>query len=83
MQVTATREDNFPSGAVDNLLIDSVEHISPITTGAWRAPITNFLAFAEQSFLDEVAHGCRKRSCAIQAGSFTKSKNKTCWRDQI
>jgi isoquinoline 1-oxidoreductase subunit beta len=51
----STREDNFPSGAVDNLLIDSVEHISPITTGAWRAPITNFLAYAEQSFLDEVA----------------------------
>jgi isoquinoline 1-oxidoreductase beta subunit len=50
-----TREHNFPSGAVDNLLIDSVEHKSPITTGPWRAPITNFLAFAEQAFLDEVA----------------------------
>ncbi|MEJ7645475.1 MAG: molybdopterin cofactor-binding domain-containing protein [Chryseolinea sp.] len=50
-----TREDNFPSGAVDNLLIESIEHKSPITTGAWRAPITNFLAFAEQAFLDEVA----------------------------
>ena len=51
----ATRENNFPSGAVDNLLIESVEHISPVTTGAWRAPVTNFLAFAEQTFLDEVA----------------------------
>jgi isoquinoline 1-oxidoreductase beta subunit len=50
-----TREDNFPSGAVDNVLIESIEHKSPITTGAWRAPITNFLAFAEQAFLDEVA----------------------------
>ncbi len=50
-----TREDNFPSGAVDNLLIDSVEYKSAITTGAWRAPITNFLAYAEQSFIDEVA----------------------------
>ena len=50
-----TREDNFPSGAVENLLIEHVEHKSPITTGAWRAPITNFLGFAEQSFLDEVA----------------------------
>src|SRR4030095_14018056 len=54
-QNNSTRDDNFPSGAVDNLLIDSVEHLSPITTGAWRAPVTNFLAFAEQSFLDEVA----------------------------
>lgn len=50
-----TRENNFPSGAVDNLLIESVEHKSTITTNAWRAPITNFLAYAEQSFLDEVA----------------------------
>jgi isoquinoline 1-oxidoreductase subunit beta len=51
----STRPDNFPSGAVDNLLIESVDHVSPITTGAWRAPVTNFLGFAEQSFLDEVA----------------------------
>ncbi len=55
-----TRQDNFPSGAVDNLLIESVEHVSPITTGAWRAPITNFLAYAEQSFLDEVAFAVKK-----------------------
>jgi isoquinoline 1-oxidoreductase beta subunit len=55
-----TREDNFPSGAVDNLLIESIEHKSPITTGPWRAPITNFLAFAEQSFLDEVAMESKK-----------------------
>ena len=54
------REDNFPSGAVEHLLIDSVEHKSPITTGAWRAPITNFLGFAEQAFIDEVAHAAGK-----------------------
>ena len=28
---------------------------SNITTGAWRAPYTNFLAYAEQSFFDELA----------------------------
>ncbi len=59
-QNNSTREDNFPSGAVDNLLIDTVEHLSPITVGAWRAPVTNFLAFAEQSFLDEVATAAGK-----------------------
>jgi isoquinoline 1-oxidoreductase beta subunit len=59
-QNNSTREDNFPSGAVDNLLIDTVEHISPITTGAWRAPVTNFLGFAEQSFIDEVAQAAGK-----------------------
>jgi isoquinoline 1-oxidoreductase subunit beta len=56
----STRENNFPSGAVPNLLIDSIDHQSPITTGAWRAPITNFLAYAEQSFIDEVAHAAGK-----------------------
>lgn len=55
----STRENNFPSGSVDNLLIDSIDHKSPITTGAWRAPITNFLAYAEQAFLDEVAFAAK------------------------
>lgn len=56
----STRQDNFPAGAVDNLLIQSSDHKSPITTGPWRAPITNFLAYAEQAFLDEVAAAAGK-----------------------
>jgi isoquinoline 1-oxidoreductase beta subunit len=69
-----TREQNFPSGAVDNLLIDSVEHKSPITTGAWRAPITNFLAFAEQSFLDEVAQAAGKDPVQFRLDLLDKAK---------
>ena len=69
-----TREDNFPSGAVDNLLIDSVEHVSPITTGAWRAPITNFLAFAEQAFFDEVAHAAGKDPIQFRLDMLQKAK---------
>jgi isoquinoline 1-oxidoreductase beta subunit len=56
----STRQDNFPAGAVENLLIQSTDHKSPITTGPWRAPITNFLAYAEQAFLDEVAMAAGK-----------------------
>jgi isoquinoline 1-oxidoreductase beta subunit len=70
----ATREDNFPSGAVDNLLIDSVDHKSPITTGPWRAPITNFLAFAEQSFLDEVAEAAGKDPVQFRLDLLEKAK---------
>lgn len=70
----STREDNFPSGAVDNLLIDSVEHKSPITTGAWRAPITNFLAFAEQSFIDEVAQAAGKDPIQFRLDLLAKAK---------
>jgi isoquinoline 1-oxidoreductase beta subunit len=72
----STREHNFPSGAVDNLLIDSVEHKSPITTGAWRAPITNFLAYAEQSFIDEVAHAAGKDPVAFRLELLEKAKAK-------
>ncbi len=69
-----TREDNFPSGAVDNLLIDSFEHKSPITTGAWRAPITNFLAFAEQAFLDEVAEAAKQDPVQFRLALLDKAK---------
>ena len=41
----ATREHNFPAAGIPNLLIESHNLESNITTGAWRAPITNFLAF--------------------------------------
>lgn len=70
----STREDNFPSGAVDNLLIDTVEHKSAITTGPWRAPITNFLAFAEQSFLDEVAMAAKKDPVQFRLELLDKAK---------
>jgi isoquinoline 1-oxidoreductase beta subunit len=69
-----TREDNFPSGAVDNLLIESVEHKSPITTGAWRAPITNFLGFAEQAFIDEVAQAAGKDPVQFRLELLAKAK---------
>lgn len=72
----STRETNFPSGAVDNLLIDTVEHLSPITTGAWRAPVTNFLAFAEQSFIDEVAMAAGKDPVQFRLDLLQKARTK-------
>ncbi len=69
-----TREDNFPAGAVDNLLIDSVEYKSAITTYAWRAPITNFLAFAEQSFIDEVAMEAKQDPIQFRLNLLAKAK---------
>lgn len=70
----STREDNFPSGAVDNLLIDSIDYKSPITTGPWRAPITNFLAYAEQSFLDEVAFAAKKDPVQFRLDLLARAK---------
>ena len=51
----AVHENRFPAGAVDNYLAEGWEVDSNITIGAFRAPRSNFIAGAEQSFLDEVA----------------------------
>ncbi len=45
----------FPAGAVDNYLAEGWKLDSNITIGAFRAPGSNFIAGAEQSFLDELA----------------------------
>lgn len=45
----------FPAAAIENYQVDTANYKSNITTGAWRAPFTNFLASAEQSFFDELA----------------------------
>lgn len=45
----------FPAGALENYQVDVANYASNITTGAWRAPYTNVLASAEQSFFDELA----------------------------
>ncbi|WP_293956615.1 MULTISPECIES: xanthine dehydrogenase family protein molybdopterin-binding subunit [unclassified Sphingobacterium] len=45
----------FPAGAVDNYLAESWTLPSNITIGTFRAPGSNFMAAAEQSFLDELA----------------------------
>ncbi|MDB4037063.1 molybdopterin-dependent oxidoreductase [Polaribacter sp.] len=45
----------FPAGCIPNYKVQTGNYSSNITTGAWRAPYTNFLAFAEQSFFDELA----------------------------
>ena len=47
--------DRFPAGAVDNYLARGQAISSNITTGAFRAPRSNFMGASEQAFLDEVA----------------------------
>lgn len=47
--------NRFPAGAIDHYLAEEWSIDSNITIGAFRAPRSNFMAGAEQSFLDEVA----------------------------
>lgn len=51
----AVHANRFPAGAVDSYLAEGWEIPSNITIGAFRAPRSNFIAAAEQSFLDELA----------------------------
>ncbi|MBO0937082.1 xanthine dehydrogenase family protein molybdopterin-binding subunit [Fibrella sp. HMF5335] len=53
-------EGNFPAGAIDNYLADEWALPSNITIGAFRAPRSNFIAGAQQAFLDEVAEAMGK-----------------------
>lgn len=59
-QGNASRENNFPAGAIPNFRVDSHNLKSAITTGPWRAPNHNFLAFAEETFMDEIALELKK-----------------------
>ena len=47
--------NRFPAGAVDHYLAESWTISSNISIGSFRAPRSNFMAGAEQSFLDELA----------------------------
>ncbi len=66
--------DNFPAGAVDNYQFDAHVLESNITTGAWRAPYSNFLAFAEQSFLDEIATELGQDEIQLRVDLFKKAQ---------
>ncbi|MDX2302825.1 MAG: molybdopterin cofactor-binding domain-containing protein [Microscillaceae bacterium] len=52
--------NRFPAGAIDNYLAEEWSIPSNITIGAFRAPRSNFIAGAEQSFLDELAEAMGK-----------------------
>ena len=65
----------FPARAIPNLRIDLNNFKSNITTGAWRAPYTNFLAFAEQSFFDELAGMLKKDAVQLRLELFEIAKN--------
>ena len=52
--------NRFPAGSVTNYLAEEWSQESNITVGAFRAPRSNFIAGAEQAFLDEVAETAGK-----------------------
>lgn len=67
--------DRFPAGAVDHYLAESWEFESNISTGAFRAPRSNFIAGAEQAFLDEIAEISKKDPIQFRLDLLKKAKD--------
>ncbi|MFK7923787.1 MAG: molybdopterin cofactor-binding domain-containing protein [Bacteroidia bacterium] len=65
--------NRFPAGTVDNYKAEEYRMSSNISTGAWRAPRSNFIAYAEQSFLDEVAEAAGKDPIEFRLGLFQRA----------
>ncbi len=68
--------DRFPAGAVDNYLAEDWSINTNITVGSFRAPRSNFMAAAEQSFLDELAETAGKDPIAFRLELLKKAQNK-------
>ncbi|MCB0372400.1 MAG: xanthine dehydrogenase family protein molybdopterin-binding subunit [Muricauda sp.] len=68
-------EHRFPAGAVDNYLAEKHVLQTNVTTGAWRAPRSNFIAGAEQAFMDEVAEASGKDPIEFRLELFDRAIN--------
>ncbi len=66
--------DTYPAGAVKNLKIESHSLPTNIPTGPWRAPTHNVQAFANECFMDEVAHELKKDPVAFRLELLKKAK---------
>ncbi|MFN8354054.1 MAG: molybdopterin cofactor-binding domain-containing protein [Spirosomataceae bacterium] len=66
--------NRFPAGAVEHYLAEEFIIESNITVGSFRAPRSNFIATAEQSFLDEVAELAGKDPIAFRLELLKRAK---------
>jgi len=67
--------NRFPAGAVENYLAEDWTINSNITVGSFRAPRSNFIGGAEQSFLDEVAEAAGKDPIEFRLELLEKARN--------
>jgi len=67
--------NRFPAGAVENYLAEEWSADSNISIGAFRAPRSNFIAGAEQAFLDEVAEAAGKDPIDFRLELLNHAKN--------
>ncbi|MCV9386012.1 xanthine dehydrogenase family protein molybdopterin-binding subunit [Reichenbachiella ulvae] len=65
--------NRYPAGTLAHYKATEVKVDSNITTAAWRAPRSNFIAGAEQAFLDEVAEKVGKDPIDFRLELFDKA----------
>jgi len=58
--------DGFPAASISNYRAETQGLPSNISTGPWRAPTSNSVAFADESFMDELAHAMKKDPIALR-----------------
>lgn len=73
--------DRFPAGAVDHYLAEEWTILSNVSVGAFRAPGSNFIAGAEQSFLDELAEAMGKDPIDLRLELLEKAKTSPVGKD--
>jgi isoquinoline 1-oxidoreductase subunit beta len=67
--------NGFPAASIPNYRVDNHSLPTNIQTGAWRAPTSNAVCFADESFLDELAHEMKKDPIALRLELLDKYKN--------
>jgi isoquinoline 1-oxidoreductase subunit beta len=73
--------NRFPAGAVEHYIAEEWALPSNISVGAFRAPRSNFIAGAEQSFLDEVAEYMGKDPIQFRLDLFEQAKSHPIGKD--
>lgn len=67
--------DSFPAGALTHYQVDTHSYETPVSTAPWRGPTHNYIAFSEQSFMDEIAHQTGKDPVALRLELLEQAKN--------
>lgn len=65
----------FPAGGIENYRSFGDTYQSNITIGAWRAPYSNFLGSAEQSYFDELAEKLGRNPVDLHLEILEKAKD--------
>jgi isoquinoline 1-oxidoreductase beta subunit len=74
-ETTEVFPDAFPAGIVPNFRMAYSPADTSVPTGAWRGPGKNAHTFADQCFLNEIAHAAGKDAVELRLGLLGESRD--------